>query len=253
MEMGELLKGLILKDRIHARWILNEEAELCFRSLLLTWRLISAVHWRGFAGARSSLCICARGCSWEHVCWLSAGRAGHTAAPRAFHCGYVGQPGAHTEVLQGGAGKELPFSNPAEKHSNSWSVGGCYLLKKKKKNNPSQLNKSQKWLLQVWKMSMFPQIISVSLVLALVYGPGGLLFPLFCYFPCSAEEVGAKDQWLPHYHPVSMAHECPLYVQNPFLSSVQYLNGTLWMSQVLTSHLFSFKAYLDNNDGMLWN
>lgn len=89
MEMGELLKGLILKDRIHARWIFNDKAELCFRSLMLTWRLISAVHWREFAGARSTLCICARGCSWEHGCWLSAGRAGHSC-PQGFALGVCG-------------------------------------------------------------------------------------------------------------------------------------------------------------------
>lgn len=34
-EMGELLKGLILKGGIHARGILNDKVELCFRSLLL--------------------------------------------------------------------------------------------------------------------------------------------------------------------------------------------------------------------------
>ena len=34
-DMGELLKGLILKDGMHARWILNDEVELCFRSLVL--------------------------------------------------------------------------------------------------------------------------------------------------------------------------------------------------------------------------
>lgn len=97
MEMGKLLKGLILKDRIHARWIFNVKAELCFRSLMLTWRLSSVVHWREFAGARSFLCICARGCSREHVCWLSAGRAGHTAGPRAFFTEVMWDSQWHTE------------------------------------------------------------------------------------------------------------------------------------------------------------
>lgn len=74
------------------------------------------------------------------------------------------------------------------------------------------------------KYPCFLTIISVSL------HPWFLLWPMVqevCYFPCSAEEVPAKDQWLTLHDPVSMAHECPLHVKNPFLSSVQYWNGTL--------------------------
>lgn len=151
------------------------------------------------------------------VGWLSAGRA----APRAVHCRYVGQPAAHREVLQGGACKELRFSNAAGKHSNSGSVGVCYLLQQK----PKQVNKrkARSDSSKSENRPCFLTIISVSL------HPWFLLWPVIQE---SAISLVQQKRWVqktsgcPSMTPSAWHTNAPCTSKTPS-RALQYLNGPL--------------------------